>query len=277
MRNEGLLAEQMKCDNCGGNMYEAKRNGKDGLWWRCSRRACRRSKTVREGSFFVNANISLCDCMMVIYRWASGSTEKLMRHDLRLSKQTIVDWCSMCREVCVMYFDEMEEKIGGVGEYVEIDETVIVKRKYDRGRLLKEGWLFGGIQRTMDGSFKCFMRIVYNRSEAHLVHIIKQHVLPGTHIITDGWSAYQNLVNYGYKHSVVIHENNFVSPENELVHTQKIESTWSSLKRFIRSRGTNKGDQYVDYIYEWIFRRIHDNVFEAMIDVIKSKYQLNWI
>jgi len=121
--------------------------------------------------------------------------------------------------------------IGGVGTIVEIDETLAVKRKYNRGRvMMTDGWLFGGIERRSDGQFKCFLRMVYNRCEDHPVHLIQQHVRLGTRVITDGWGAYRNLSSYGYQHEVVIHDQNFVSPQDFSIHTQKIESTWSSLK-----------------------------------------------
>jgi hypothetical protein len=99
--------------------------------------------------------------------------------------------------------------------------------------MLSAGWLFGGIERRDDGEFRCFMRLVYNRSEGHLCHLICEHIAEGTHIISDGWAAYANLSTMGYQHSVVIHDENFVSPDDSNIHTQRIESTWSSLKRFI--------------------------------------------
>jgi IS1 family transposase len=165
--------------------------------------------------------------------------------------------------------------IGGPGCTVEIDETLAIKRKYNRGRVLRDGWLFGGIEQREDNVFRCFIQMVYNRSEAHLTNLIRRHVAPGTHIITDGWAAYQNLSAAEYTHSVVIHEQNFVSPNDDQTHTQKIESTWSSLKRFIRSRGTNKGDCYLEYVCEYMFRRRHVDVFEGLLNAIRMKYAFN--
>jgi len=183
-----------------------------------------------------------------------------------------VDWLRYCRDLCVFYFESDTTIIGGENTIVEIDETLAVKRKYNRGRMLVDGWLFGGIERRNDGIFKCFMKMVYNRSEEHLTSIIREHVLPGTHIVTDGWAAYRNLSSMGYFHSVVIHEENFVSPTDRAIHTQTIESTCSSLKRFIRARGTHKGNFYLEYICEYLFRRKNMDVFNALLDVIRRKY-----
>lgn len=48
---------------------------------------------------------------------------------------------------------EKQEAIGGKGSAVEIDETLIVRRKHDIGRVLSEICLFGGFGR---GGKKCF-------------------------------------------------------------------------------------------------------------------------
>ena len=113
---------------------------------------------------------------------------------------------------------------------------------------------------------------MYNRSGPHLLHLIRQHVAEGTHIITDGWAGYSGLSELGYRHSVVIHEQNFVSPEDDEVHTQRIEATWGSLKKFIRAHGNNRGEFLAEYICEYVFRRMFDDVFSALIHVIKQKY-----
>jgi hypothetical protein len=208
--------------------------------------------------------------MLLLHLWSKGYTEKLILDDYPFAKQTVVDWARFCRDLCVYQFESDVEMIGGIGTTVEIDETLVVKRKYDRGRMLAEGWLFGGIERRTDSHFRCFLCVVYNRSEPHLLHLIRQHVLPGTRIITDGWGAYRNLASFGYIHDVVIHEQNFVSPQEPTVHTQRIESTWCSFKRFIRGHGTNKGGYYLEYICEYVFRRKFVDVFAAALNVIRE-------
>ena len=41
----------------------------------------------------------------------------------------------------------------GPGKEVEIDEICIVKRKYNRGRIQNQVWLFGGIERRSKNKF----------------------------------------------------------------------------------------------------------------------------
>jgi IS1 family transposase len=253
LRHNGLLRTHMQCENCGDRMIECTVQKGDGLRFRCSKRSCRKEKSIRVGSFFEKAKLNLCDCMLFLHLWSKGYTEQLICDDFPFARGTTVDWSRFCRELCVYHYESSDAKIGGPGTIVEIDETLIVKRKYDRGRMLTEGWLFGGIERRSDGVFNCFMRVVYNRSAAQLTHLIQQHVELGTTIMTDGWAAYVNLGTMGYFHQVVIHADNFISPDDASVHTQTIESTWCSLKRFIRSRGTHKGGHMLEYICEWLF------------------------
>ena len=274
LRDDGLLARSLRCNACGTVMRERKANKADGIQFECPQQSCRKSASIRKGSFFENARLNLCECMLFMHLWSKDYTERLICDDFPFSNKTVVDWSRFCREACVYHFENDGTIIGGHGTIVEIDETMVVKRKNNQGRVLTAGWLFGGIERRVDSEFKCFIRLVYNRSAPHLTHLICQHVAQGTHIITDGWSAYSGLRLLGYTHSVVIHEENFVSPDDNTVHTQTIESTWSSLKRFIRRHGTNKGSFYLEYISEYVFRRKHHNVFSALIDTIRQMYNL---
>ena len=53
--------------------------------------------------------------------------------EMNLSSNTVVDWCSFCREVCEVLLLNSTEQIGGVGKRVQIDESKFGKRKYNRG------------------------------------------------------------------------------------------------------------------------------------------------
>jgi hypothetical protein len=91
--------------------------------------------------------------MLVLHLWSKGYSEKLICDDFSFSNQTVVDWFRFCRDLCVTRFEENQDMIGGPGSVVELDETHVVRRKYNRGRMLEAGWLFGGIERREDGVF----------------------------------------------------------------------------------------------------------------------------
>ena len=140
--------------------------------------------------------------------------------------KTAIDYYNFCREICAVSLSKRNQDIiGGVGTTVEIDESKLFKRKYNRGRFLsmQEGWAFGGVCRE---TFKKFVELVPDRSEATLLPIIQRHIKPGTHIMSDEWRAYFNLNKYGYIHDKINHSENFVNPEDPNIHTQRIENAW---------------------------------------------------
>jgi len=89
-----------------------------------------------------------------------------------------------------------------------MDESYFCKRKYNRGRWRDGQWVFGRIERDTD---KTFFKIVANRDAATLEAVTMAKVLPGTHIITDGWGVdfhLDTLAGGIYTHKAVIHEDN---------------------------------------------------------------------
>ncbi|KAK6011631.1 hypothetical protein OSTOST_23277, partial [Ostertagia ostertagi] len=89
-----------------------------------------------------------------------------------------------------------------------VDETCIVRRKYNVGCIVRKDWLVGGIQ---DGTKLVFVEITDDRSSATLDAIIQKYVRPGGVVRTDMWRGYNNLTNLGHKHETVNHSANFVN------------------------------------------------------------------
>ena len=103
------------------------------------------------------------------------------------------------------------EKIGGPGKVVEVDESVLVRRKYNRGRRLatenRQVWIFGGIERTEEVQVvgkngetfikrkpnKAFMVRVGNRRKETIDYIVSKFIAPGTTLMTDGAAVYKNI------------------------------------------------------------------------------------
>lgn len=62
----------------------------------------------------------------------------------------------------------------GVGVVVEIDECALVRRKYNRGHLVRTQWVFGGYEVC---SKKSFLFEVENRTHEVLIPLIQQYIL----------------------------------------------------------------------------------------------------
>jgi hypothetical protein len=107
---------------------------------------------VRKGTFFGNSKIPLVDLILLIYFWASEiNSIKRIKHELNIGKTSAINWNMYLRELCAHSFVENPCKIGfilklilkgGPRSIVEIDESLFVRRKYNRGRLVREQWVF---------------------------------------------------------------------------------------------------------------------------------------
>ena len=117
------------------------------------------------------------------------------------------------------------EKIGGPDQIVKIDEALIGRRKYNKGRFVGKTWVLGMI--SADGQAR--FEVVRNRKAATLEAAIVRNVARGSIVHTDEWRAYSRLKARGYTHATVNHTERFVSPDG--VHTQRIESQWRQIRR----------------------------------------------
>lgn len=143
---------------------------------------------------------------------------------------TIVDWCSFMRDICEENLIRHPQQLGGFDEdgqplIVEIDESKFFHRKYRRGLWRPGHWVFGAVERI---SGKVALIEVPDRTRATLTPIIQEWILPGTIIMSDDWASYAAIDQIAggiYVHETVIHEQHFVDPDNEMIHTQNIENT----------------------------------------------------
>jgi hypothetical protein len=134
------------------------------------------------------------------------------------------------------------------------------------------------VERRMDGTWNCFIEFVADRTQMTLTEVIKRRIAPGTCIVSDGWASYaglDQLNGYCYTHKVINHSKNFVDPEDSEVNTQRIENLWMLLKRFLRSRGTNKARFNWEYVCEFLFRKLYVDTYAKFTETIARRYPLH--
>ena len=245
----------------------------DGFCFLCYNEGCYKEMSIRHGSFFSKSKLPLKKLLLFIYMWSTNSSGPSILQELDISNNTMGDWSRFMREKITEYFINYPVRIGGIGKTVEIDETLVAKRKYHRGRLVEQVWVFGGVERSdVSGQVpkKSFAIIVPDRSRETLIPLIIRYIDPGTRIISDGWAAYSVIGDFNYTHEVVIHEENFVSPISGDIHTQNVEGMWSVLKRKLKRKGTHITPFIEEYIAEVLFRYQNgDRIFEVMLDLLK--------
>ncbi|ESN93967.1 hypothetical protein HELRODRAFT_145149, partial [Helobdella robusta] len=128
LRLNGLLYQEMICDNCGSDMTEIPyQPGVDGVIRRCPLHGCQKRTTIRKDSFFEKSHVQLSLLVRLIYYWAWSTPVKTACRELQLSTKTVIDWYNFCRDICIYKCVDQVVPIGGPGTIVEIDESRIVK------------------------------------------------------------------------------------------------------------------------------------------------------
>lgn len=168
------------CPQCVRPMSLVSKDGRAKVW-RCSRH--RNEKiSERRGSYFFQSNLRLTDHVKIIWSWAMKLSVDQTVVGTGLGNTTVIQHFQYCRDVCSHKLANNPYKIGGPGIIVEIDESVMAKRKYHRGHQVPERWVFGGYcPQTKEG----FLEIVPNRTAATLLPLIQDNIEAGSIIHSD--------------------------------------------------------------------------------------------
>jgi hypothetical protein len=207
---------------------------------------CSNEGSVLRKSIFYNTKLSLKDCLLILLEWCKSGSNFGACMEADVVPSTVTRWYQKLNDLVFEKISEsiFDDQIGGPGLVVEIDETLLVKNKYYRGRILQnQVWAIGAVVRGQANTF--FVEIVEDRSRNTIVGLIRRKIAPQSVIVTDSWRGYLNIENIcsdlGYSHFKVNHSENFIDPQTGQ-NTQTIEGMWSVIKRQLRKEGSNHGD-----------------------------------
>lgn len=193
---ENGLLQVPRCSS--GHPMKLLSKGGDTYRWMC--KPCDRlsvpvsSQGLRVDNWFEGSKTSFLTIAKFIHLWSTGSSSiKYCIEELAVSPNMVVDWNNHLRHVCAWKIDNTlnKKKIGGpgncflliriyipcLGTVVEIDESLMAKRKNQTGRMLTEKWMFGGICRETKERFAA---IVADRTAETLIQAIETYIEPGT-------------------------------------------------------------------------------------------------
>lgn len=275
-QNLGLIKTRCYCV-CGSSMSVRKRNDakNHGVYFRCNVNICRKEVSILQNSFFEGSHLTVKTLLHLVYFFIRDNQEQEeLRFQLHLkSSHTIVDWKYFCREIFIIHFLNNEIILGGPDSVVEIDEALLVRRKYNRGRNVDQQWLFGAFEVSTK---KGFIVTVDARNRETLLNVIRERILPGSIVVSDAWRAYSTLEDEGYNHLVVNHKYNFVDPQT-FATTNHVESQWQKLKQKHKQRYGTHRTMVASYIAEFLWRQRYGKNLTMFIEHVKEVYNINSI
>lgn len=275
--NNNLIKDRYVCQKC--NARKTVTNiGVNKCNSRINGGKCGALHSIFNNTIFEKSKIDYKIILLLLYEWTLDTSTDVASSEYECSQSTVSAWYQKFRELATSYYNLfLNNPIGGQNITVQIDETCIVKNKYNQGRqLANQKWIFGGV--VLGNHKQCFFEYVEHRNEDTLLEVIQRKILPGSIIMSDMWGGYQNLetrlAHMGYVHSRVNHSQNFINPING-ANTQSIESFWSVTKRTLRKKGTNYGNFNIleCKIKENLFKKqFYNNKMEKMIEIISIVY-----
>lgn len=246
--------ETSKVYKCKNNQYRCKNTGK--------------YFNVKTGTMFENSKVSLRKWFMAIWLVTShkkGISSIQLGKDIGVRQAT--SWFILQR-IRACFGIENNNELEGI---VECDETFIggknknrhkdKKVPHSQGRSFKDKVpVMGMLQR--DGKMNAY--VVPDTKRKSIQPLIYRYVNPEkTILISDEWWAYKGLDKY-YTHNVIDHsKKEYVSLQDNNIHTNNIEGSWNILKRSVSGMYNHVSkkhlQKYVDeFVYRFNLRKVTD-------------------
>jgi len=279
LREVGLLRSQLRCKKTTCRCYcvtVSRERGILGEVFFCRR--CKARYSILTDSLFQEIRLPVRKEMQLLYFW-SCLTPVLVVHRLTNNRRTsICKQYKLFRKIASWKLLQVPELflLGGVNHVVQIDESVITRRKYNVGRVVPQVWILGMLDTTTKRGIVVYIK---DRSARTIIKEIYKYVLPGTEIWTDRWRAYDQLSTLGgvspYTHKSVNHSTNFVDPVTG-ANTNYVEGYWSRLKGFCRKKQVMHSPLLAQHIEHFMWFETYGSdgasTFQNIIQHIAEKY-----
>lgn len=213
------------------------------------------------GTPFDRTRTPLRDWFYVMFLFTTtrnGVAAKKVQRDLGVTYKTAWRMCHMIR--AYMTSLDSDDPLGGPGETVEVDETLIggvARRSGLIGRNLQNKTIVLGMVEKWG---ELIARVVPDFRKGTLQGHVQANVLPGTTIHTDQLQSYNGLNLRGFRHQTVNHaEGRYVSDYGCTVNT--IEGFWAILKRSIAGTHIHISAKHLpkylgEFEYRWNMRQV---------------------
>ncbi|KAG8222183.1 hypothetical protein J437_LFUL001275 [Ladona fulva] len=255
------------CNKCGLTTYvKVSRQT-----YRCNKKSCRNEVTVRTGTFFALSKLPISKIMLLGYLWLTQIPVSSAASMTGCSNHTVCDIYQYYRKLVSNHLDFQDVQIGGEGVIVEVDETKLARRKYERSQSVDDIWVVGGVEKSADR--KVFLVPIESRDPASLATILERHVLPGSIIQTNLWNYYSGLSESSMKKeepeiSYSVCSN---SPAKHF-DINTLRGTWEGLKQNVARRNRTT-ERIEEHLWEFIWRSKHaDDAWDGLLFALKEVF-----
>lgn len=220
------------------------------------------------GTPFDRTRTSLRDWFYVMFLFTTtrnGVAAKRVEREIGVTYKTAWRMCHEIRKYMASL--DSDDPIGGEGETVEVDETLVggvVRGKGSGPQLQNKSVVLGMLEKGGE----LIARVVPNRREHNMRPVIQGFVLPGSTVHTDHGPSFQNLSECGYKHERVNHKIGQYAVDGCTVN--RIEGFWSMLKRGINGTHIHVSAKHLpkylgEFEYRWNMRHCPQLMLDRLL------------
>ena len=221
------------------------------------------------GTPFDRTRTPLRDWFHVMFMFCStrnGVAAKEVERQLGVTYKTAWRMCHEIREY--MGALDSDDPLGGAGEVVEIDETIV------GGSVSGMGNGYMGNKTVVVGMLErggeLITRVVTSRTKRSMHALIQTHVLPGTTISTDEMGGYKDIGQRGYRHLTVNHNRGQYVDRTTGAGVNALEGFWASLKRGINGTHIHVSGKHLpkylgEFEYRWNMRHVPHLMLDRMM------------
>lgn len=106
---------------------------------------CKKKYSVRTHSFFENIKLTIENVFLLLFSWCALCPVNVASSMHNIRRNSVVQMYRFFRDIASWKLLESPNllKVGGVGHVVQIDESVVTRRKNNVGRIVREQWVLG--------------------------------------------------------------------------------------------------------------------------------------
>lgn len=247
------------CRVCGRPMTLIKNKMRihDGYCFRCPRHKHVRM-SIRVNSILYEKHIALSTFILMSYFWSLQIPVTYASKIAEVSLRTVISWYQTFRCICSKWIAENPIRIGGLNRSVQVDKTVIARKRIN-GELVPTQWIFGGIDTETKS---CFLVRIRSCSTKKLMNLIETYIDPGSKILSFEVIDFSEVVSLpvkpGFTHENMSSRASFsVNPGTAgKDHLQNIEGLWVQLKGKFTKMGGVHSDSIESYLEEYMWRQM---------------------